>query len=132
MFFIIFKGISVARNCLRPGSVPLKQLFSFLFRYFTWDWITSIQWNYWSTEKWSSLKFHWKHGKENRRKDKTSLWQIIFCGWSIYFDIKIPKRFRERSSWVNNEIYAPFKLVWTTSSFYICRLWWKYAGILRH
>ena len=33
-----FIGITVARNCLRPGSVALKQL-SF-FRYFTWDRIT--------------------------------------------------------------------------------------------
>ena len=24
-FFIIFKGLSVAKNCLRPASAPLKQ-----------------------------------------------------------------------------------------------------------
>ena len=25
-FFIIFKGLSVAKNCLRPESVPLNKL----------------------------------------------------------------------------------------------------------
>ena len=70
----------------------------FFFRYFRWDQISSIQWNYRSTEKWHGFKVHWRQSKENQRNDKTSPWQSIVVDEAYPLKLKSEKDFGKEAS----------------------------------